>query len=120
MEAIDLVAREHVDVALHEVRAEEVPSDVEVHAAVGETGSVVDPYGPNLERRRSQPGTAPPPGTVSQPRGQELRQRLQAVKEARVITRGNRDARLGHSESVALRTSASVDTDAERTVVGEG
>ena len=44
VETVDLVAGEMVDVLLHEVRPEEVPAHVEMHAPVGKAGRVVDEH----------------------------------------------------------------------------
>ena len=68
----------------------------------------------------ANPARSPNPAPSPRPWGQELRQRLQAVEEARVITGNDRDAGLGHGESVAPWTSVSIDTDAQGTGGGEG
>ena len=45
VEAVHVVQRQHVDILLDKVGREEVARAVEVHAAIGEAGCVVDDHG---------------------------------------------------------------------------
>ena len=91
VEVADLVAGQQVDVALHEVRAEEVPRHVQVHAPVREAGCVGDVHRGHPHRVAAGPA-----------RGKELREGLDAVEEARVVVAGDDDPVAVHGETVAL------------------
>ena len=95
MEPVDLVARQLVDVPLHEVGAEEVATHVQVHAPIGKAGRVG-----HVESRQ-------PDGRAAVQTGREvLGQRLEAVEDAGVVGACHHHRIAGDAEVVPLRVAA--------------
>ena len=88
MQAVELVHRDQIDVALHVVDAEEVPRDVEERPAPPEARLVADVRDGHEDVER--PRTA----VFNRPR-QQLPQRLHAVEHARGCGRGDPEPALG-------------------------
>ena len=114
VEAIDLVAGEHVDVPLHELGSKEVTADIEVHAPVRETRRVTYLCGAELER----PTMAR--DSIRHARRQQLAQRLKSIEEPGVVSARHRDVALSYYERVPLRTGGSIEAQADLPRCSEG
>ena len=96
MEAVDLMERHEVDVALEERDVEEVQAAVEVHAAVRE------PRGVFNVRRGDRPVRSPYLRIGENRVRKHLQQGLDGVERAGLVTEFDADAARLHAELVAL------------------